>query len=77
MATHSSILAWRIPWTEEAVYIYTFMFTSICETRSKSERTHTRLLEGALWTLGFAGHFLNFYFTHLRIFFNNENLLLL
>ena len=59
------------------IYIYTFMFISMCETRSKSERTHTRLLEGALWALGFAGHFLNFYFTHLRIFFNNENLLLL
>ena len=23
MSTHSRILAWRIPWTEEPVYIYT------------------------------------------------------
>ena len=44
------------------IYIYIFMFISICETRNKSERTHTRLLEGALWTLEFAGHFLSFYF---------------
>ena len=28
MATHSSILAWKIPWTEEPVYIQEIWFRS-------------------------------------------------
>ena len=33
MATHSSIIAWRIPWTEETINIY---FSTFC---SKGEET--------------------------------------
>ena len=33
MATHSSILAWEIPWTEKlaGLHIQTFIYTSICK----------------------------------------------
>ena len=52
MATHSSILAWRIPWTEEpwraAVY-----GVAKSRTRLKQPSMHTRILFQILFHYGF------------------------
>ena len=40
MATHSSILAWKIPWTEEPVYIYSelYIYISIADYSPRGHR---------------------------------------
>ena len=44
MATHSSLLAWRIPWTEEPVGLHTVHGVTKSWTRmSTSELVHLRL----------------------------------
>ena len=40
MATHSSILAWRIPWTEESVWA-TVLWVTKSQTQL-NEHTHTQ-----------------------------------
>ena len=36
MATHSSILAWEIPWTEETGGLHEIIFPSLCSATSVS-----------------------------------------
>ena len=43
MATHSSILAWRIPWTEEPGGIQSMESQRVRHDRSDLARTHTNL----------------------------------
>ena len=43
MATHSSILAWRIPWTEEPVGLQS-MGSKESDTTERLTHTHTPLL---------------------------------
>ena len=40
MATHSSIFAWRIPWTEEPHGLHTVHRVTKSQTRLKQLRTH-------------------------------------
>ena len=35
MATHSSVLAWRIPWTEELVMVYSLWGCKECDTTER------------------------------------------
>ena len=39
MATHSSVLAWRIPWTEEAGRLYSPLQTGCKESDRRTEVT--------------------------------------
>ena len=63
MATHSSILAWRIPWTEEPVRLQSLGLqrvghnwaTNTCT--SARAHTHTQSLSGFLSLLGSVGYF--------------------
>ena len=43
MATHSSILAWRIPWTEEPGGMQSMESQRVRHDRSDLARTHTNL----------------------------------
>ena len=54
MATHSSILAWEIPWTEEPGGL-TSIGSQTLEHDSATEHTHTRHIEmkGTLQTIKF------------------------
>ena len=51
MATHSSILAWRIPWTEELGGLQ----STGCKESDTTEQLHFHCLYGATW---FQDHFL-------------------
>ena len=42
MATHSSILAWRIPWTEESGRLYIVPGVANSQIRLSNLHTHTR-----------------------------------
>ena len=42
MATHSSILAWRIPWTEEPGGLHTVHGVAKSQTQLKRLSAHTR-----------------------------------
>ena len=44
MATHSSILAWRIPWTEEPSKLYSNGVAKSWTQRSAHTHTHTHTL---------------------------------
>ena len=46
MATHSSILAWRIPWTEEPGRVAAVHGVAKSRTRLKRVSTHAYLLRG-------------------------------
>ena len=48
MATHSSILAWKIPWTEEPGRVQS-MGSPSC-TRQATEHTHTRIADSLCCT---------------------------
>ena len=41
MATHSSILAWRIPWTEEPGELQSFGLKELDTTEHAHTHTHT------------------------------------
>ena len=43
MATHSSILAWRIPWTEEPDGLQSVESQRVRHDRATNTHTHTRL----------------------------------
>ena len=43
MATHSSTLAWRIPWTEEFGRLQAIGSQRVRHDRSDRARTHTRM----------------------------------
>ena len=43
MATHSSILTWRIPWTEEPGGLQSIGLRRVKYNRSNLARTHPRL----------------------------------
>ena len=52
MATHSSVLAWRIPWTEEPAGLQTMGSQRVGPDCSDSEGKHAcTLLKGLLWCL--------------------------
>ena len=42
IATHSSILAWRIPWPEESGGLNTVPGVTKSQTQQATEHTHTR-----------------------------------
>ena len=50
MATHSSIFAWKIPWTEEPVQATVHGVTKSQTRRSAHAHTHTQ--KGCLWSPG-------------------------
>ena len=43
MTTHSSVLAWRIPWTEEPGRLWPIAMQRVRHDRSDLARTHTLL----------------------------------
>ena len=51
MATHSSILAWKIPWTEEPGGLQSMESQRVGKTDQRSTHAPTRHSPGALQTL--------------------------
>ena len=49
MATHSSILAWRIPWTEAAVYRVAENQTQLSELKKNLSESRDRVRIGTPW----------------------------
>ena len=61
MATHSSILAWRAPWTEELGGLWSVRRLSTCglqSARALKEMGCRFLLQGVFWTQGLNLHLL-------------------
>ena len=54
MATHSSILAWRIPWTEEPGGLQSMGFQRVGHDRAK--QAHTQARGKGRSAVGGAGH---------------------
>ena len=55
MATHSSILAWRNPWTEEPGGLQSIGSQRVEHDRSNLEHTYARIKHLLTWALGFPG----------------------
>ena len=49
MATHSSILAWRIPWTEEPGVLHSMGSQRVGHDWSNLAHTHARILHWVCW----------------------------
>ena len=72
MATHSSILAWRIPWTEEPGRLQSMRLQRVGHDRAT--KTHTHLLQspggrvnpGACLSTGEAGRSLCYFYSPLQ-----------
>ena len=58
MATHSSILAWKIPWTEEPGGLQSIGLQRAGHEQSDLARVHTRKLRAILESLPFFSPFI-------------------
>ena len=53
MATHSSILAWRVPWLEDPGWLQSMGLQRIRQDRATNPQTHTLLMNTAVWQVLF------------------------